>query len=138
MILQFKTSGSGDENGLGSKLYPSNILGMHNKGIIRFLQYAKMEQKPPLRNKSNSVDVNTYIKTGQVQRVLMVLYNTFVLLQKITHFVAIVTFSFVTIQLLTTSNLPVQWFCNALSSSPKGTNIKPNFEAMLSCTLFEK
>ena len=83
---------------------------MHNKGIIRFLEYAKMEQKPPLRNKSNSVDANTYIKTGQVQRVLMVLYNTFVLLQKLTHFVAIVTFSFVTIQLLTTSNLPVQWF----------------------------
>ena len=26
-----------------------------------------MEQKPPLRNKSNSVDANTYIKTGQVQ-----------------------------------------------------------------------
>ena len=51
---------------------------MHNKGIIRFLEYAKMEQKPPLRNKSNSVDANTYIKTGQVQRVLMVLYDTFV------------------------------------------------------------
>ena len=49
-----------------------------------FLEYAKMEQKPPLRNKSNSVDANTYIKTGQVQRGLMVLYNTFVLLQKIT------------------------------------------------------
>ena len=97
-----------------------------------------MEQTPPLRNKSNSVDANTYIKTSQVQRGLMVLYNTFVLLQKITHFVARVTFSFVTIQLLTTSNLPVQWFCNVLSSSPKATNIKPNFEAMLSCNLFEK
>ena len=62
MVLQFKPSGSGDENGLGSKPYPSNILGMRSKGITGFMQsLSRVRQNRTSEKKRSAASVDEYI-----------------------------------------------------------------------------
>ena len=111
MILQFKTSGSGDENGLGSKLYPSNILGMHSNGIIRFVQsLSRVRQNGAKTSVEKQVQFSRckYLhKNGSSSKRLDGSLQHFCLTTKNHTSKPESLFSVVTIQLLTSSNLPV-------------------------------